>query len=122
MNLWMRNLLGPCNPARPPEDPKIGLLYPGGTQGITQGLPGGYRGATGGNLGDWQLGSGGGMLSNSPSLKVDLRDVGFTFFGFLMLSNLPSLNVALWEVGFTFFLFWDNPQSGNPQSGASLAD
>ena len=63
------------------------------------------------------------MLSKSPSLNVALRQVGFTFWGF-MLSNSPSLNVALREVGFTFsdFSFLDNPQSGNPQSGASLAD
>jgi hypothetical protein len=44
---------------------------------------------------------------DSPSPNVALRDVGFTFFVFLMLSSTPpSLNVALLEVGFTLFLFF----------------
>ena len=77
-----------------PRRSKNRLALPGGyprDNGITQGLPGGYRGGTGGNPGDWYLGRGGSfMLFNSPSLNVDLREVGFTFFGFLCSPSRPQ--------------------------------
>ena len=37
--MWVRNIIGPCNPAIPSGGPKIGSLYPGVFWGIPEGIP-----------------------------------------------------------------------------------